>query len=121
MAAAIDWSFQYLTEMEQQVLLRLTVFRAGFTLEAALSVIGSADLAGSRLSAVIEGLAGKSLLIQQPIDATVRYWMLNTVRRYARDQLQRSDERLELEHRHARYLSRIRNASGRAQVAQTVE
>ena len=121
MAAAIDWSYQCLTEMEQQVLLRLSVFSTGFTLEAALSVISSVDLAGSRLSAIIEGLARKSLLIQQPIHATVRYWMLNTVRRYARDQFERSDDKLELDHRHARYLSRTRNASGRALVAQAVE
>ncbi|HWH88511.1 MAG TPA: winged helix-turn-helix domain-containing protein [Pseudomonas sp.] len=121
MAAAIDWSFDHLTEMEQRVLLRLSVFSTGFTLEAAVSVISCANLAGSRLTAIIEGLARKSLLIQQPIRATVRYWMLNTVRRYARDQLERSDEKLELEHRHARYLSRTRNASGRALVAQAVE
>ncbi len=121
MGAAIDWSVQRLTAMEQLVLLRLSVFSMGFTLEAALSVISSADLAGSRLVAIIEGLARKSLLIQQPVQATLRYWMLNTVRRYARDQLERTDERLELEQRHARYLSRTRNASGRALVAQTVE
>lgn len=121
MAAAIDWSFQYLTEMEQRVLLRLSVFSTGFTLEAALSVISSVDLAGSRLSAIIEGLARKSLLIQEPNRATARYWMLNTVRRYARDRFERSDDRLELQQRHARYLSRTRNASGRALLAQAVE
>jgi predicted ATPase len=50
-----------------------------------------------------------------------RYWMLNTVRRYARDRFERSDDRLELQQRHARYLSRTRNASGRALLAQAVE
>lgn len=121
MAAAIDWSYRYLTAMEQRVLLRLSVFNTGFTLEAALSVISCADLAGSRLTAIIEGLARKSLLIQQPIRATVRYWMLNTVRRYARDQFECSDEKLDLEQRHARYLSRTRSASGRALVVEAVE
>jgi predicted ATPase len=121
MAAAIDWSFQCLTQTEQRVLLRLSVFSSGFTLEAAVSVVSCADLAGSRLTSIIEDLARKSLLIQQPIQAQVRYWMLNTVRRYARDRLKRSDEWLELEQRHARYLSRTRNASGRALVAQAVE
>jgi len=121
MAAAIDWSFQYLTEMEQRVLLRLSVFSAGFTLEAALSVISSADLAGSRLSAIIEGLARKSLLVREPNRATARYWMLNTVRRYARDQFERSDDKYELKQRHARYLSRTRNASGRALLVEAVE
>jgi len=121
MAAAIDWSFQYLTETEQRVLLRLSVFGSGFTLEAAVSVVSCADLAGSRLTSIIEALARKSLLIQQPIQAKVRYWMLNTVRRYARDQLERSDAWLELERRHARYLSRTRSASGRAFLAQAVD
>jgi len=121
MAAAIDWSFQHLTETEQRVLLRLSVFSSGFTLEAAVSVISCANLAGSRLTAIIEGLARKSLLIQEPNRATVRYWMLNTVRRYARDQPERSGEKLELEQRHARYLSRTRNASGRTLLAQAVE
>jgi len=121
MAAAIDWSFQYLTQTQQRVLLRLSVFGSGFTLEAAVSVVSCADLAGSRLTSIIEDLARKSLLIQQPIQAKVRYWMLNTVRRYARNRLERSDEWLELEQRHARYLSRTRNTSGRALVAQAVE
>lgn len=121
MAAAIDWSYQYLTEIEQRVLLRLSVFSMGFTLEAALSVISCPNLSGSRLTAIIEGLARKSLIIEEPNRATVRYWMLNTLRRYARDQLGRSDERLDLEHRHARYLSRTRSASSRALVAQAVE
>jgi predicted ATPase len=38
--------------------------------------------------------------------------MLNTTRCYAREQLERSGEGVDLERRHTRYIKRIRQASG---------
>jgi predicted ATPase len=111
MQAALDWSYQRLSEQEQIVLQRLSVFKLAFTLEAALAVISCPQLAPQRLAAMIEGLAQKSLLTVERGGGTGRYRLLNTTRCYAREQLERSGEGIELERRHMRYINRTRRAS----------
>jgi predicted ATPase len=111
MQAALDWSYQRLSEQEQRVLQRLSVFKLAFTLEAALAVISCPQLAPQRLAAIIEGLAQKSLLTVERSGSAGRYRMLNTTRCYAREQLERSGEGIELERRHMRYINRTRQAS----------
>jgi predicted ATPase/DNA-binding winged helix-turn-helix (wHTH) protein len=111
MQAAFDWSYQRLSEQEQRVLQRLSVFKMAFTLEAALAVISCPQLAPQRLAVIIEGLALKSLLTVERGGSTGRYRMLNTTRCYAHGQLERSGEGIELERRHARYIKRIRRTS----------
>ncbi|WP_455805033.1 ATP-binding protein [Pseudomonas fluorescens] len=112
MQAAFDWSYQRLSEQEQRVLRRLSVFKLTFTLEAALAVISCPQLAVSELAAIIEGLAQKSWLSLERGASTGRYRMLNTTRCYARKQLERSGEGVDLQRRHARYIKRMRLASG---------
>ncbi|VVN86816.1 hypothetical protein PS718_01559 [Pseudomonas fluorescens] len=121
MQAALDWSYQRLTEQEQRVLQRLSVFKLAFTLEAALGVISCPQLLSSRLTAVIEQLVQKSLLAVEQGAGAGRYRMLNTTRRYAREQLERSGEGIDLERRHARFISRVRHASSEYGIAQLVE
>ena len=121
MQAALDWSYLRLSEQEQRVLQRLSVFKMAFTLEAALGVISCTQLASSTLAAVIDRLARKSLLTVEQGADSCRYRLLNTTRRYAREQLERSGEGIDLERRHARYLSRMRQASSVHGVAQLVE
>jgi predicted ATPase/DNA-binding winged helix-turn-helix (wHTH) protein len=111
MQAALDWSYQCLSEQEQRVLQRLSVFKLAFTLEAALAVISCPRLAVSELAAIIEGLAQKSWLSLERGASAGRYRMLNTTRCYARTELERSGEGIDLERRHARYIKRIRRAS----------
>jgi predicted ATPase/DNA-binding winged helix-turn-helix (wHTH) protein len=112
MQAALDWSYERLSEQEQRALQRLSVFKMAFTLEAALAVISCPQLASPRLAAIIESLAQKSLLTVERGSHAGRYRMLNTTRCYAREQLERSGEGIELERRHARYINRIRRTSG---------
>lgn len=112
MQAALDCSFQRLSEPEQRVLQRLSVFKMLFTLEAALAVVSCTQLASSRLAAIITSLVQKSLLTQEGSGNACRYRMLNTTRRYAREQLEHSGEGIELERRHARYVNQLRSHSG---------
>ncbi|MDT3312094.1 winged helix-turn-helix domain-containing protein [Pseudomonas sp. rhizo66] len=112
MQAALDWSYQRLSAQEQRALQRLSVFKMAFTLEAALAVISCPQLAPSRLAALIEGLARQSLLVVERGGSAGRYRMLHTTRCYAREQLERSGEGIDLERRHSRYISRIRQTSG---------
>jgi predicted ATPase len=112
MQAALDCSFQRLSEPEQRVLQRLSVFKMPFTLDAALAVVSCTQLASSRLAAIITSLVQKSLLTQEGSGSACRYRMLNTTRRYAREQLEHSGEGIELERRHARYVNQLRSHSG---------
>ncbi|WP_192553210.1 ATP-binding protein [Pseudomonas sp. IzPS59] len=121
MCAALDWSYQRLSEQEQRVLQRLSVFKMAFTLDAAIGVISCAQLPPSMLVAVVEQLAAKSLLTVDRSSGTLRYRMLNTTRRYARERLEQGGELNDVERRHARYLGRTRPASSSRLTAQFVE
>ncbi len=70
--ATIEWSYDLLSEEEQQLFARLSVFAGGCTLEAAEEVC-DADLD------TLQSLVEKSLL--RFTDG--RYWMLETIREYA--------------------------------------
>ncbi|AXJ04332.1 transcriptional regulator [Pseudomonas fluorescens] len=121
MKAALDWSYQRLSEQEQRVLQRLSVFKMAFTLDAAIGVISCAQLPPSTLVAVVEQLAFKSLLTTDRSCGTLRYRMLNTTRRYARERLEQGGELNDVERRYARYLGRTRPVSSGRLTAQFVE
>ena len=88
--ATIDWSHDLLSEDEQRLFARLAVFRGGCTLEAAERV-ADADLD------TLQSLVDKSLLRH----TNERFWMLETIREYARGRLAKSGEEQELRRRHA--------------------
>jgi predicted ATPase len=87
--ATIDWSHDLLSEEEQRVLRALSVF-AGCTLDAAEAVCG-ADIN------TLQSLVEKSLLRF----SAERYWMLETIRDYARERLDEAGETDALARRHA--------------------
>ncbi len=74
--ATIEWSHELLTDEEQQLFRNLAVFAGGCTLEAAGEVC-DADLD------TLQSLVEKSLLRF----SNERYWMLETIRQYAGEQL----------------------------------
>jgi predicted ATPase/class 3 adenylate cyclase len=88
--ATIEWSHELLTPEEQTLFARLAVFRGGCTLEAAEQVAG-ADLD------TLQSLVDKSL-VRHTVE---RFWMLETIRAYARERLAASGEEAELRRRHA--------------------
>ncbi len=89
--ATIDWSHDLLSEEEQRVFRALSVF-AGCTLDAAEEVCG-ADID------TLQSLVEKSLLRF----SDERYWMLETIRDYARERLDEAGETDALAQRHAHY------------------
>ena len=88
--ATIEWSHELLSEDEQGLFARLSVFAGGCTLEAA-EEIADADLD------TLQSLLDKSLLRF----SRERYWMLETIREYAADRLEadpRAADELRLRH-----------------------
>ena len=90
--ATIDWSHDLLSAEEQRVIRALSVFAGGCTLEAAEEVCG-ADIN------TLQSLVEKSLLRF----SNERYWMLETIRDYARERLDEAGETDALARRHADY------------------
>jgi DNA-binding CsgD family transcriptional regulator len=84
--AAVQWSYQLLSEQEQEIFCRLAMFPGPFTLEAAESVAGPA--AGQAVLHFVDC----SLLIPQR-DAGSRYLMLQTLRAFGLDRLAKTGQR----------------------------
>ncbi|HEY6310578.1 MAG TPA: LuxR C-terminal-related transcriptional regulator [Streptosporangiaceae bacterium] len=78
LAATVEWSYQLLEERERQVFRALSVFPAGFTLEAAEAV------AGPGADPIVLRLVDCSLLVPPRAgpDGRSRYVMLETLRAY---------------------------------------
>ncbi|MEO7911479.1 MAG: tetratricopeptide repeat protein [Roseiflexaceae bacterium] len=106
--AAIDWSYQLLTESEQMLFRRLGVFVGGWTLEAAEAV--GQNLALDVVDG-IESLAQKSLLREQSDQDEPRFFMLETIREYALEQLAAHGEAAEVQQHHsAHFLELVERA-----------
>ena len=93
MRAAIAWSYDLLTEPEQQLFASLAVFVGSFELEAAEEIC-NADLDG------LQSLVDKSLLRQSE---NGRFFLLETTREYALERLVGSAGEEEIRARHARW------------------
>jgi non-specific serine/threonine protein kinase len=101
--AAIQWSHDHLSPDEQWLLRLLSVFVGGWTLAAAVRVIG--DPADEyRVLDLLTGLVDRSLVTMEQIgDGTTRYAMLETVRQYAQERLNESREGDAARTRHAEF------------------
>jgi predicted ATPase len=90
--AAIQWSYDHLPLDEQRLLRLLSVFAGGWTLAAAVRVIGD-PVDEYRVLDLLTGLVDRSLVTIEPIaDGTTRYAMLETVRQHAQERLSESGE-----------------------------
>jgi predicted ATPase/DNA-binding winged helix-turn-helix (wHTH) protein len=104
MTAMLDWSYDLITEREQTVLRRLSVFVGTFTLEAAQAVVADDTLDPSDVIDALEQLAVKSLVSTASVsEASMRYRLLDTTRAYARAKLDDLGEAPSISLRHALY------------------
>jgi predicted ATPase len=98
--ATIAWSYELLDETEQRLFRALAVFRGGAMLDAIEVVAG----AGPDL---VESLVDKSLVRHR----RGRFVMLETVREFARGELERCGESADVRRRHARHFADVAEAA----------
>jgi predicted ATPase/class 3 adenylate cyclase len=101
---AIEWSYSLLTEEEQALFTRLSVFVGGCSFEASEVVCnphGSLD--------VLEGMSSlvDKSLVRQEGDAEPRFVMLETIREYAAEKLAERGEEGEARAAHAAYFVQL--------------
>lgn len=87
LTALMDWSYRLLTQAEQVLLLRLSVFRGGFSLEAAEAVCAHPPVAKAAILGLLDSLVNKSLAVYEERDGSGRYRLLETVKQYAAERL----------------------------------
>jgi predicted ATPase/DNA-binding CsgD family transcriptional regulator len=111
--ALIDWSHSLLDEREQVVFRRLAVFVASWPLEAAEAVCagnyatpnGAAMLAQTDVLHLVLRLVDRSLV--QLDQSTGRYRLLETIRYYCREQLNKVGETEQINRRHFEWYLRL--------------
>ena len=85
--AAVDWSWDLLTETEQVVLRRLSVFAGGGDVSAIEAVCSDDSLPAGLCLDVVTSLVAKSLVVADSAGPSTRYRLLETIRLYGRDRL----------------------------------
>jgi predicted ATPase/DNA-binding CsgD family transcriptional regulator len=111
--AALDWSHALLEPADRALLRRVSVFVAPFTVEAA------AEVAGSEMGVVADGLARlaeQSLLVVAASPNGTEYRALETIRQYGTERLTEAGELVEARSRHLRWC--LANAADLAVVRQ---
>jgi predicted ATPase/DNA-binding SARP family transcriptional activator len=98
--ATLAWSFDLLDADEQILLRRLAVFAGSFALEAAEDICAEDPLQRRQAVALLGRLIDKSLVHVEEGPGDRRYRLLETVRQYAMERLERAGERKAFEHRH---------------------
>jgi predicted ATPase len=90
--AAIDWSYDLLPDQERALLHRLSVFRGGWTLNAAERVCIGRGIEDWEILDLLASLADKSLIVYEQQEGAGRYRLLEIIRQYAAEKLSAGDE-----------------------------
>lgn len=96
--AAIDWSYDLLSEPEQHLLRQLAVFTGGWTAAAVSTLTGDRQALPLLLQ-----LVNKSLVVMDETRAEARYTMLETIRQYAMEKLREAGEADQAAQQHFAY------------------
>jgi predicted ATPase/class 3 adenylate cyclase len=101
--ATIDWSYDLLTPPERQLLIRLSVFAGGFTIEAAEAVCSGDPIEEDDVLDLLATLVARSLVVATATGPDTRYRLLETIRQYGEERLAEAGETDTRRARHADY------------------
>lgn len=101
MSAALEWSYNLLTESERAVLRRLSAFVGNFSLEAAQFVASEPGMDDAEVVEAVANLVAKSLLTNEARGKGMCYRLLDSTRVYALQRLIGCGESAAVASRHA--------------------
>ena len=104
--ATVDWSCQLLSNTEQLILNRLSVFPAAWSLDAAEYACSSGGVDAADVLDLLTELVNKSLVVVDDGPGERRYRFLETIRQFARQRLLHSGEAEESRRRHFEFFYR---------------
>jgi predicted ATPase/class 3 adenylate cyclase/uncharacterized low-complexity protein len=104
MHALIDWSYNLLTPQEKDFLRRCAPCMGGLTLESAVALCGTDDVA---ILDLVSSLVDKSLFVMDMQEADPRYRLLEPIRQFAREKLEEIGETQGALERHAQVYAAI--------------
>lgn len=113
LAAAIDWSYQLLSEPEQRLFERLSVFAGGCDLAGAHAVCAEPGTRDDETLDLLTRLVDKSLVTVTSLGGHSRYHLLETLRAHGRGLLRATGASERLGRRHAAYFTRLAEAAAR--------
>lgn len=109
----IDWSYDLLTESERSLFAALSIFYGGFTVEAAEAVCTTLGFTLPDILEITQSLVEKSLVAAMPLpDGDSRFLMLETIREYGRDHIEKEEKLFPLARAHAEYYLRFAEEVG---------
>jgi predicted ATPase/DNA-binding winged helix-turn-helix (wHTH) protein len=103
--AALDWSYDLLSDVERVVFRRLACFAGDFPLEGVTAVAAEESLPDAEALDAIVGLVEKSLITKRFDDGEPQYRLLDTARAYALEKLEEHVEVDVVFRRHAEYVA----------------
>jgi len=102
--AAIDWSYNLLSNAEQILFRHLSIFSGGWTLEEAEAVCAVHGVEQSQVLEILSGLVDKSLVLTDEQNGQQRYQFLMTLLQYAQNLLAQTEELQAVERRHTEFV-----------------
>jgi predicted ATPase/class 3 adenylate cyclase/DNA-binding CsgD family transcriptional regulator len=120
--ASVDWSHDLLTDVEQTVFRRLSVFAGDFDYEAAVSVCAAGGIEAHQVLDLLSLLVDKSLVQVDDTGSEARYRLLETIRYYALTHLAAMAEDVDTRARHRdHYLALAEAAEGHLEASGQTE
>lgn len=107
LAATIEWSYRLLDDREAVLFRRLAVFLGGFTYAAVVSICTDDLIDEFAVLELLPSLVDKSLVSTEEAGADTRYRLLETLRQFARDRLDDSEEIDTWRRRHAIHFAEV--------------
>jgi predicted ATPase/DNA-binding CsgD family transcriptional regulator/transcriptional regulator with XRE-family HTH domain len=105
--ATLGWSYDLLDEPERRLFERLAVFAGGWTLEAAENICAGEGLQSAAIVDTLEHLVRNSLVLAEPIERTVHYRFLDTLRQFASERLNQHVNAKAVRDRHAAFFTAL--------------
>jgi non-specific serine/threonine protein kinase len=115
--AALDWSFDLLTDVERTLLVRLSVFSGGFGLGAVETVCRGGPVEADDVLDLLTRLIDRSLVVAESVGGEARYRLLDSVQQYAADLLAADDPEGGTRDRHQAFVVELVDRLGAAMLA----